>query len=144
MNRINRSSFPSLVTWPRRTVILLVALVCPAISGWPQSAGQKFLPAQLPASVQGLKPIGRLSASENLRVAIGLPLRNRQALADLLQQLYDPGSTNYHQYLTPAQFNEKFGPSEEDYQAVIHFAKTNGLEVAATLDSDFSHSRQSS
>ena len=38
---------------------------------------------------------------------------------------------NYHHYLTPEQFTERFGPTEQDYQAVIAFAKANGLTVTA-------------
>lgn len=131
MRSQKKSRFRPWKARPWRTLFLLVALVGPAFSGWPQSVGQKYPPAQAPASIQGLKPIGRLPASQNLRLAIGLPLRNRPRLAELLQQLYDPGSTNYHQYLTSEQFTEQFGPSVEDYQAVMDFAQSNGLELAA-------------
>ena len=65
-----------------------------------------------------------------LQLAIGLPLRNREALANLLQQIYDPSSPYYRHYLTPEQFTEMFGPTEEDYQTLIAFAKTNGLTVS--------------
>ena len=49
-----------------------------------------------------------------------------------MQQLYDPASPQFHQYLTPEQFTERFGPTEQDYQAVIDFAKANGLTVTGT------------
>lgn len=64
-------------------------------------------------------------------MSIALPLRNQDALTDLLEQTYDRSSTNYHQYLTPADFIRRFGPAEQDYEAVIQFARTNGLEVVA-------------
>src|SRR5262249_35820802 len=53
-------------------------------------------------------------------------------LTELLHQLYDPTSTNFHRYLTPKQFTEAFGPSERDYQAAVQFARANGLMVTAT------------
>jgi len=56
----------------------------------------------------------------------------RPALDRLLSEIYDPASTNYHRYLTPEQFAERFGPTEQDYQSLIKFAKTNGLTVTAT------------
>ena len=56
-------------------------------------------------------------------------MRNREALDTLLQQIYDPASANYHQYLTPDQFTQRFGPTEQDYQALIEFAQASGLEV---------------
>ena len=86
----------------------------------------------VPAAVAHLKPVGRLSASTRLDLAIGLPLRNQEALTNLLQQIYDPMSPEYHHYLAPGQFVEMFGPTEQDYQAVIAFAKLNGLTVTGT------------
>ncbi|HUK82260.1 MAG TPA: protease pro-enzyme activation domain-containing protein, partial [Verrucomicrobiae bacterium] len=79
-----------------------------------------------------LRPIGQLPDTNRLYLAIGLPLRDRGALETFLQQLYDPASPLYHQYLTPEQFAEKFGPTQQDYQAVSDFAKANGLQVAGT------------
>jgi subtilase family serine protease len=78
------------------------------------------------------QPIGRLPASNHLHLAISLPLRNAEALSNLLQQIYDPASSRYHQYLTPAQFTDMFGPTEQDYQAVIAFARSRGLTVTGT------------
>ena len=54
-----------------------------------------------------------------MKLAIGLPLRNQEALTNLLQQLYDPSSPNYRHYLTPEEFTAQFGPTEQDYQKVI-------------------------
>jgi uncharacterized repeat protein (TIGR01451 family) len=64
-----------------------------------------------------------------MNLAIGLPLRNRETLTNLLHDLYDPASPIFHQYLTPQQFTEQFGPSETDYEAVMAFARANGLTV---------------
>jgi hypothetical protein len=96
-----------------------------------RAAGRQVLYGHVPAVVSQLAPVGRLESSQHLSLAISLPLRNQQALADLLGQLYDPSSPNYRRYLTPAQFAERFGPSETDYQAVIDFAKSHGLRVTA-------------
>lgn len=100
----------------------------------PSAAAQQILHGHVPEVVARLhlQPIGRLQASDRLNLAIGLPLRNKEALNNLLEQLYDPASTNYHHYLTPPQFTERFGPTEQDYQSVIAFVKTSGLAVAGT------------
>lgn len=98
------------------------------------AAGSQFLRGHVPEAVARLRlqPVGFLPATNRLHLAIGLPLRNREELSNLLEQLYDPTSTNYHHYLTPQQFTERFGPTEQDYQAVINFDKTNGLTVTGT------------
>jgi len=76
-----------------------------------------------------LQPTGRLPRTQRLNLVIGLPLRNQPALDDFLAQVFDPASTNYHRYLTPEQFTRQFGPTEQDYQAVMAFLQTNGFTV---------------
>src|SRR5579859_4053461 len=98
------------------------------------SGASRSLPGNVPAIIKELhlEPVGRLSADTNLNLAIGLPLRNRAALSNLLEQIYDPASTNFHHYLNPEQFAQQFGPTESDYWAVTEFARTNGLTVTQT------------
>ncbi len=91
---------------------------------------RKILPGHVPSVVAGLTPKGHLPPTNQLSLAIGLPLRNQAQLSELLQQLYDPRSTNFHKFLTPPEFTARFGPTEQDYQAVIKFAEANGLTVA--------------
>lgn len=86
----------------------------------------------MPAVVASLQPAGRLPSAKRLELAIGLPLRHQAQLAQLLRQLYDPASPQFHQFLTPEQFAQRFGPSPEDYQALIAFAKASGLSVTRT------------
>ncbi len=52
-----------------------------------------------------------------------------EELKRLLQDIYDPASPNFHHYITPQEFAQRFGPAEADYQAVMAFARSNGLEV---------------
>jgi subtilase family serine protease len=116
-----------------KTKMLLFALVASAgtILIPPSSKAQQTLHGQVPGAIARLhlQPIGRLPETNRLNLAIELPLRNKEALNSLLQQIYDPRSTNYHHYLTPKQFTEQFGPTEADYEAVVAFAKTNGWTV---------------
>jgi subtilase family serine protease len=114
------------------------AAVCLALFFLPASsiaaAERQSLRGHVPAAVQklNLQPIGRLAAATNLDLVIGLPLRNGEAFTNLLAQLYNPASTRYHQWLTPNQIAQRFGPTEQDYQTVIAFAKAGGLAVTAT------------
>src|ERR1035437_8654167 len=96
------------------------------------AAGRQLLRGHVPAVLAGLEPIGRPVATTRLNLAIGLPLRNQQALAQLVQQLSDPAHPDYRHYLTPEEFAARFGPTEQDYQAVIAFAQASGLAVSST------------
>ena len=86
----------------------------------------------MPPVVKLLSPKGKLAATNELQLAVGLPLRDESGLDEFLRQLYDPGSTNFHKFLTPPEFAARFGPSEQDYQNAIAFAQTNGLRVLKT------------
>lgn len=105
------------------------------LAGFVQSgrtAERKTLFGHVPSVVAGLTSTGRLAATNRLDLVIGLPLHNQAALTNLLQELYNPGSTNFHHYLTPEQFAASFGPTVADYQKVLQFAQTNGLTVVRT------------
>jgi kumamolisin len=67
-----------------------------------------------------------------MRLVLVLPLRNQAELDNLLQELYDPSSLSYRHFLTVEEFTDRFGPSTEDYDSVIHFAEANGLTVEGT------------
>lgn len=109
---------------------MLSAVVFP-VAAAPQP-GMKNLAGHVPAVVSRLQANGLLAETNKLHLAIGLPLRNQEALTNLLEQLYDPASPNYHHYLTPEQFTAQFGPTEEDYQKVINFVQAGGLTVTQT------------
>lgn len=75
--------------------------------------------------------MGAAQARQRLRLAIHLPLRYQAELADLLHDLYDPASPQFHQYLTTSEFTDRFGPTVEDSNAVVAWATANGLTVTA-------------
>jgi uncharacterized repeat protein (TIGR01451 family) len=95
-------------------------------------AGMKTLSGHVPAVVSRLSKIGDLETTNVLRLAIGLQVRNAVELDDLVHRVSDPRSAEYGQYLTAEKFTEKFAPSEADYQAVVDFAKAQGLVVTRT------------
>ena len=111
------------------TLAFAAAIGAFLFAAMPAVAANQVLSGTVPAVVANLQPIGQLDGTQELNLAIGLPLRNQQGLEDLLQQIYDPASANFRQYLTPAQFTESFGPTAQDYQAVIAFAQANNLTV---------------
>jgi hypothetical protein len=65
-------------------------------------------------------------------LAFELPLRNSLALTNLIHDIYDPASPRFRKYLTPEEFTEMFGPTKEDYHALVAFVERNGLKVVGT------------
>ena len=78
------------------------------------------------------KSQGPVSTSQTMRIVLVLPLRNQAQLDTLIQDLYTPGSSSYHKFLTVEQFTDQFGPTQDDYNAAITFAQEHGLTVVAT------------
>ena len=97
-----------------------------------ESVQRQVLSGHVPKITKHLSSQGRLDPNAHLALAIGLPLRHGKQLTNLLADVYNPASPNFHHYLTPDQFTASFGPSQEDYQKVINFAKSHGLVVKQT------------
>ncbi len=75
------------------------------------------------------KLVGQLPPTDTLSFDIVMPLRDRTALQSLLRQQFDPSSAFYHQFLAPQEFTARFGPSQEDWNTLLAFAKANGFEI---------------
>jgi hypothetical protein len=106
----------------------LVALLL--VSTLPVQAQQRrAIAGHVPSAVAGLRAIGALPETNRLPLVIGLPLHHPAELDRLLLDLHDPASTNYHQWLTPGEFTERFGPTVEEYQKVVGFAGQHGFQV---------------
>jgi subtilase family serine protease len=65
------------------------------------------------------------------RMILSLRLSSaRQAELDrLLTELHDPASSNYHQWLTPEEFGLRFGPSQDDIDAITGWLVAGGFVV---------------
>jgi kumamolisin len=112
--------------WIAVIVILVSACLAPG-----QTPQRTILSGQMPPVVLSLRPLGRLDGSTRLRLSINLPLHDQGALTNLIQEIYDPASPLYHHYLTPEEFDARFGPTEKDYQAVIDWATRSGFTVTS-------------
>jgi len=73
--------------------------------------------------------VGKLPATQTLRFDIVLPLRDRAGLQAFNREINDLTSPSYHQFLTPQEFTARFGPSQDDWDALVAFAKASGFEI---------------
>jgi kumamolisin len=72
---------------------------------------------------------GRLPSNQVLQLDLVLPLSDQAGLASFLRELYDPTSPSYKHFLTVPEFTARFGPTQENYDAVVRFAQTYGFTV---------------
>jgi subtilase family serine protease len=115
------------------SLLAIVVIVCGAtiVS---QAQQQSLLTRHVrQVTLNGQAPlVGHLPATQSMRIVLVLPHRNQAELDNLLKELYDPSSPSFRKFLTVEEFTERFGPSQEDYDSVIRFAKANGLTVVGT------------
>ncbi len=109
--------------------LLACALVFPTIAF---AAPPVTLGGHIPPIVAAAQRLNRVDAGEKVSLALVLPLRNQVQLNTLLERLYTPGDLLYGQFLTPDEFARQFAPTSADYDAVITFAKSQGLTVVGT------------
>src|SRR5579871_4276289 len=76
--------------------------------------------------------VGQLPANQSLRLVFVLPHTNEDALQHFLQDLYNPASASYRQFLTVEEFTARYGPTQADYDTVIQFVQSHGLTVVGT------------
>jgi len=98
-----------------------------ALTGWALSFGLSsafFANAQRKAKV-----VSEVSASESVTFELYLPLANKTALEQLLAEQQTTSSPQYHQWLTPAQVQERFGPSTKTVAAISQELDRYGLTV---------------
>ena len=129
LNIVKSEAIPRFV---RNLLVLAVVPACSLAFLLPAQAAPQILSGHVPAITKKLTSTGRLEPGRHLDLAIGLPLRNREKLTNLLEELYRPASPNFRQYLTADQFTDSFGPSQKDYDAIVAFAKSHGLTIRGT------------
>jgi subtilase family serine protease len=112
------------------TVVALVSIVSIISQAQPQSLLTRHVRE---ATLNGqAQYVGPLPATQPMHLVLTLPIRNQAALDNFLQQVYDPSSASYRQFLTVEEFTARFGPSQQDYDEVVRFAETHGLTVVST------------
>src|SRR5262252_3700872 len=124
-----RTTIPFTIRFAQSAFLAIAVVILPGVV---LSAERKTLSDSMPPAAATLRPVGPLTAVTNLYLAIGLPLRNRPALTNLIDSLYDPASPSFRHWLTSTDFTDQFGPTDEDYRKVIQFAQQHALKVVGT------------
>ncbi|HYK92214.1 MAG TPA: S53 family peptidase, partial [Acidobacteriota bacterium] len=73
---------------------------------------------------------GRANPSLQMKsMTFAFQLQNRPDLERLVSDQQDPKSPNYHRWLTPQEFGNRFGVSEQEYQAAVQWFEQHGFAV---------------
>lgn len=92
------------------------------------------LKGHTPSVVGDAELVSHANPNDVQTVVIGLALKNEADLEKLIDEQDDPTSANYQKYLTTDEFKATYSPDQADVDAVIDWAKTNGLTVVDVSD----------
>lgn len=73
--------------------------------------------------------VGHYDPTRKLRLTLSIKPPHLAEEEEFLRQLTDRHSPLFHQFLTPEEWNARFAPSEQDEQAVVDWAQSQGLTI---------------
>ena len=113
-----------------QTIALVALILFGRLDSSPGAeSGRKVLRGHVPAAGSQFTPKGRLPGTDELPLAIGVPLRDPAGLDQFLADVYSPASAHYRHFLTPEEFAARFSATEADYAAVRNFALAKGFKI---------------
>jgi subtilase family serine protease len=123
-------------------ILVFCTISCSSVPPSPRGSGNApataarrgILASCLPDAVANRRAamMSAVGPQQRLKIEIQLPLRNQAELTQLLHDLYDPKSPNFHKYISVSAFTQRFGPTAADYNKVVAWAKAKGLSVTTT------------
>jgi hypothetical protein len=69
---------------------------------------------------------------DHLQLQLRLPAEKQQELDQLTRDQQDPQSPNYHKWLTPAEYNQRFSLAQQDVDSITNWLRSEGFTVNAT------------
>jgi subtilase family serine protease len=108
--------------------VIVGLLASPALA----SSGRAKLPGSVPPWAKSSSYAGPVNGSDSVGFRVYLGWSDESAVESLARGVSTPGSASYHHFLTPAQFRQKFSPSQAQVAAVQSWLKSEGFSVEYT------------
>ncbi|MBI4851027.1 MAG: S8/S53 family peptidase [Acidobacteria bacterium] len=93
---------------------------------------QKLQPGQVPELALRSKKLSQLKADRKLNLIMAFKLDKEIELRNLIQELYDQNSPNYHKWLNPEEFGKRFGRSDSEINTAINWLVSQGFTIEET------------
>ena len=81
-----------------------------------------------PAITTASTDLGRIQPAAQITLTVHLNMHDQTAFDNAVKELYTPGSSTYHRWMTRSQI-AGYAPSADEVQSVISALKSNGLSV---------------
>jgi subtilase family serine protease len=107
-------------------VLILLTAIAPVASA---AAADRVLVANIPRSLTQAQRVGAPPATERMRIGLALAHPHPGAEDALLRGLFDRSSPDYHAFLTPAQYAQRFGVPTGTQRDVRAWLSGGGMRV---------------
>ena len=110
------------------------AMAGAAASAAPAGAGV-VATHMVPAVLGGLPlatKLGPAPAGQEMSIGVSLSRPNPAAETQLYDELYEPSSPMYHDFLSPSQFDQEFGVPSSESSATEDWLTSGGLSISTT------------
>lgn len=114
------------------TLLGLAAAWFTVVAGYGQFASARVIADSTPASIRQAKDLGPVDPATTIRLTLWLRSQNESAaMEQLVEQMYDKNSPNFHRWLSAEGFKANLAPSAADLATVRQFALKNHLTISA-------------
>lgn len=114
------------------TLVLAIAVFMLPGSGAVAASGRATLPGSVPSWAKAADLKRAASGSDFVGFRVYLGWRDQAAAESLARSVSDPRSTGYRQYLTPAQFRQRFAPTQASVGSVRSWLQSQGFSIVDT------------
>ena len=116
----------------RRAIAATLAAVTLGGTGLAQVAGAApttrwVATATTAIHLKDAKLLGKLATDRPLSVALALAPRDRAAVDRAVKAMYTPGSSTFHRFITPAQWNAQYAPTTASVAKVTSYLRHVGM-----------------
>jgi subtilase family serine protease len=115
-----------------RRLVFSIALVVVAIVAIANGADTVILAGNHPREAETLPSSGAANPSMPLSMEIRFAPRNQGEMNQLLAEQQTPGSPNFHRWLKPGEYDQRFGPRQADLDAVADWLRSKGFTIVST------------
>ncbi len=91
----------------------------------------RVLNGTVPRATAISRYLGALDPAKRIRVALPFVLHNRAAMNRYVSSEYQPGSSDFHAFLSPRQFGERFGASSAQIARAVDALRRLGLTAGS-------------
>src|SRR4051812_32567770 len=112
-------------------LLAAAALAAPATA---QTQPLVSVPGNVSPALAHSQRDGAVDAGAKMSVSVALKLRNSSELDKFISDVSNPRSPRHGKFLTPAQFNDRFAPTQSTVDTVANFLRGQGLAVTKVSD----------